>query len=85
VGGNHACFVSLEGSLANNHESIRKRINLDCGLYHGAVPVGDMQGRMVLEVMLDHMGCHTMGLVKSVAMRVCLHNMVVVNCSPESK
>ena len=45
----------------------------------------DMQGRMVLEVMLDHMGCHTMGLVKSVAMRVCLHNMVVVNCRPESK
>ena len=41
--------------------------------------------RMVLEVMLDHMGCHTMGLVKSVAMRVCLHNMVVVNCRPESK
>ena len=40
--------------------------------------------RMVLDVMLDHMGCHTMGLVKSVAMRVCLHDMVVVNCSPGS-
>ena len=62
---------------------------MEHAVWERTVPVedllGNMQGRMVLEVLLDHMGCHTMGLVKSVAMRMCLHDMVVVNCSPESK
>ena len=98
MGGDHACLVSLKGHLANNRKSSRKRINPDSGPYHRAGYPGedsavedqlgarlDMQGRMVLEVTLDH-GLPHHGVSMSMAMKVCWHYMyLVVNCSPENK